>query len=96
MAYDCKVYDKNGNLKGIVRNNEKLSGLTKIFLNQKSTKRALSHIRTMKDPKIVMGSRVTFHDKICIVCKMLFHPRHKNTKYCSHECQHKLYREQKK
>ena len=31
MAYDCKVYDKNGNLKKIVRNSEKLSGVTKNF-----------------------------------------------------------------
>ena len=62
MAYDCKVYDKNGNLKKIVRNSEKLSGVTKNFLNQKSTKRALSSIRTMKDPKIVTGSKVRFHD----------------------------------
>ena len=96
MAYDCKVYDKNGNLKKIVRSSEKFSGFTKNFLNQKSTKRALSSIRTMKDPKIVTGPKVRFHDKECIVCKMVFHPRHKHTKYCSYECQNKFYREQKK
>ena len=96
MAYDCKVYDKNGSLKKIVRSSKKFSGLTKNFLNQKSTKRALSYIRTMKDPKIVTGSKVRFHDKECIVCKMVFHPRHKHTKYCSYECQDKFYREQKK
>ena len=96
MAYDCKVYDKNGNLKKIVRSSEKFSGVTKKFLNQKSTKRALAYIRTMKDPKIAPGSKVRFHDKKCIVCKMVFHPRHKYAKYCSYECQHKFYREQKK
>ena len=96
MAYDCKVYDKNGNLKKIERSSKKLLGITKNFLNQKSTKRALSYIKTMKDPKIVTGSNVRFHDKECIVCKMVFHPRHKHTKYCSYECQHKFYREQKK
>ena len=31
MAYDCKVYDKNGNLKKIVRSSEKFSGFTKNF-----------------------------------------------------------------
>ena len=35
MAYDCKVYDKNGSLKKIVRSSKKFSGLTKNFLNQK-------------------------------------------------------------
>jgi hypothetical protein len=95
MAYNCKIFDKNGNLKKIIRNSENFSGITKNFLNQKSTKRALSYIKTMKDPKIATGSKVTFHTKECIVCKMVFHPRHKHTKYCSHECQHKLYKEQK-
>ena len=96
MAYDCKVYDKNGNLKKIVRSSEKFSGLTKSFLNQKSTKRALPYIRKMKDPKIATGPKVRFHDKECIACKMFFHPRHKHTKYCSYECQHNFHREQKK
>ena len=95
MAYDCKVFDKNGNLKKIVRNSDKLSGVTKNFLNQKSTKRALSYIRTMKDPKIVTGLKVRLYNKECIVCKMVFHPRHNNTKYCSYECQNKLYKERR-
>jgi hypothetical protein len=96
MAYDCKIFDKNGNLKKIVRVSKELSGTTNDFLNQKSTKRALSSIRTMKEPKIGIGTKRKFHDKVCIVCKSLFHPRHKHTKYCTHECQHKLYREQNK
>ena len=95
MAYDCKVFDKNGNLKKVVRSSEKFSRVTKNFLNQKSTKQALSYIKTMKDPKIVTGSKARFHDKECIVCKMVFHPRRKHTKYCSHECQRKFYKEQK-
>ena len=95
MAYDCKVFDKNGNLKKVVCSSEKFSRVTKNFLNQKSTKQALSYIKTMKDPKIVTGSKARFHDKECIVCKMVFHPRHKHTKYCSHECQRKFYKEQK-
>ena len=96
MAFNCKVFDKNGKLKKIVRSNKILSGSTNDFLNQKSTKRALSSIRTMKDPKVLIGSKLKFHDKVCIVCKELFHPRHKHTKYCTHECQHKFYREQSK
>ena len=67
MACDCKVFDKNGNLKKIIRNSDKLSGVTKNFLNQKSTKRALSYIRTMKDPKIVTGPKVRFYNKECIL-----------------------------
>ena len=96
MTYDCKVFDKNGNLKKVVRSSEKFSRVTKNFLNQKSTKRALSYIKTMKDPKIVTRPKTRFHDKECIVCKMVFHPRHKHAKYCSHECQRKFYKEQKK
>jgi hypothetical protein len=96
MAYKCKVFDKHGNLKKIISSNKILSGSTNDFLNQKSTKRALSSIRTMKDPKISIGTKIKFHDNVCIVCKGLFHPRHKHTKYCTHECQHRFYREQNK
>jgi hypothetical protein len=96
MAYDCKVFDKNGNLKKIVSTSKKLSRSTNDFLKQKSTKRALSSIRAMKEPKIAIGTKRKFHDNVCIVCKALFHPRHKHTKYCTHECQHKFYREQNK
>ena len=95
MAYDCKVFDENGNLKKVVRGSEKFSRVTKNFLNQKSTKQALSYINTMRDPKIVTGSKARFHNKECAVCKMVFHPRRKHIKYCSHECQHKLYKELK-
>jgi hypothetical protein len=96
MAFNCKVFDKHGKLKKILSSNKILSGSTNDFLNQKSTKRALSSIRTMKDPKVLIGSKLKFHDKVCIVCKGIFHPRHKHTKYCTHECQQKFYREQGK
>ena len=94
MAYDCKVYDRNGNLKKVVRGSEKNTGATKSFLKQKSTKRALSYIKTMRDPKIEIKSKV-FYDKECVVCKMTFHPRQRQAKYCSYECQHKFYKEKK-
>ena len=61
MAYDCKVYDKNGNLKKVFSGNDKYSGVTKNFLNQKSTKRALSHIKTTMDPKIKTSPNTKFY-----------------------------------
>ena len=95
MAYDCKVYDKNGNLKKIFRSNENFSGVIKTFLDQKSTKRALSYIKTMRDPKIKMTPKTKFYDKKCVFCKMNYHPRYPRTKYCSHECQYKFYKQKK-
>ena len=95
MAYDCKVYDKNGNLKKVLKKSADFSKNTNNFLNQKSTKRAISYLKTMKEPKATTGTKVRFYDKQCYVCKMVFHPRHKYSMYCSYECQHKLYREKK-
>ena len=93
MAYDCKVYDRNGNLKKVVKGSGNFTKATKDFLKQKSTKRALSYIKTMRDPKIVIKNKVRFYDKECVVCKMVFHPRQRHAKYCSYECQHKFYKE---
>jgi hypothetical protein len=45
MAYDCKAYDRNGNLKKVVRGDKNFTGAAKSFLKQKSTKRALSYIK---------------------------------------------------
>ena len=95
MAYDCKVYDQNGNLKKVVKGNKSFTGATKILLKQKSTKRAVSYIKTMRDPKIDIKDKVRFYDNECVVCKMVFHPRQRQAKYCSYECQHKFYKENK-
>jgi len=95
MVYDCKVYDRNGNLKKVVRGGKNFTGAAKSFLKQKSTKRALSYIKKMRDPKVVIKNKVRFYDKECIVCKMIFHPRARQAKYCSYECQHKFYKEKK-
>jgi hypothetical protein len=95
MAYDCKVYDGNGNLKKVVRGDKNFTGVAKSFLKQKSTKRALSYIKTMRDPKVVIKDKVRFYDKECVVCRMVFHPRQRHAKYCSYECQHKFYKEKK-
>ena len=73
----------NGNLKKVVRGDKNFTGAAKSFLKQKSTKRALSYIKTMRDPKIVIKDKVRFYDKECIVCKMAFHPRQRVAKYCS-------------
>ena len=91
MAYDCKVYDRYGNLKKVVRGNKNITEATKSFLKQKSTKRAISYIKTMRDPKVVIKDKVRFYDNECLVCKMVFHPRQRHAKYCSYECQHKFY-----
>ncbi len=96
MAYDCKVYDRNGNLKKVVRGDKNFTGAAKSFLKQKSTKRALSYIKKMRDPKVVIKDKVRFYDKECVVCKMVFHPRQRYAKYCSYECQHKFYKEKNK
>ncbi len=95
MAYDCKAYDRNGNLKKVVRGDKNFTGAAKSFLKQKSTKRALSYIKKMRDPKVVIKDKVRFYDKECVVCKMVFHPRQRYAKYCSYECQHKFYKEKK-
>ena len=95
MAYDCKVYDRNGNLKKVVRGDKNFTGAAKSFLKQKSTKRALSYIKKMRDPKVVIKDKVRFYDKECVYCKMVFHPRQCYAKYCSYECQHKFYKEKK-
>ena len=41
MVFNCKVFDKNGNLKKIVRSDEMLSEANNIFFEQKSTRRAV-------------------------------------------------------
>jgi hypothetical protein len=95
MAYECKVYDKNGNLKKVVKENQQIDLDTK-FLNQSSTKRICSNIKKLREPSIREDSKTKFYNKSCIVCQKEFHPRHPKAKYCSHECQKRLYLEKKK
>ena len=90
MVFNCKVFDKNGNLKKIVRSDEMLSEANNIFFEQKSTKRAVKYIRSLKEPKDRNASGTKFYDVKCIVCDDEFHPRHVRSKYCSHECQKKF------
>ena len=50
MAYECKVYDKNGKLKKILQGREVISKISKDFFNQPSTKKAATFIKKFKDP----------------------------------------------
>ena len=90
MVFNCKVFDKNGHLKKIIRSDELLSEATNILLEQKSTKRAVQYIRNLREPKSVAARGTKFYDMKCIVCDHEFHPRHARSKYCSHECQKKI------
>jgi len=95
MAYECKVYDKNGKLKKIVKESQLAKNGKEIF-NQRSTKKITSFINSFKDPTVEINKNTKFYNKVCVVCKKEFHPRHPNSKYCSHECQKSLYLEKKK
>ena len=96
MAYECKVYDKNGKLKKILQGREVISKTSKDFFNQPSTKKAAKFIKIFKDPQNEVNHETKFYDKKCVVCGQEFHPRHRKSKYCSHECQKKLYLKNKK
>ena len=95
MAYECKVFDGNGKLIKILRESQ-VTKESKEFFNQPSTKKIRSHINRFKDPAIEENKNTKFYNKVCTVCKNEFHPRHPNSKYCSHECQKNLYLEKKK
>ena len=47
MAYECKVYDKNGKLKKILRESE-LTKSSQEFFNQRSLKKASAFINNLK------------------------------------------------
>ena len=96
MIFNCKVFDKNGNLKKIVKRDQILSEVDNMFFEQKSTKRAVEYIKNFKEPKKDTVSRTKFYDMRCVVCNREFHPRYSRTKYCSHECQKKLILKKKK
>ena len=90
MAFNCKVFDKNGNLKKTIKIKEVLLERENILFEKKSTKRAVEHIKTLKEPKCDLIRETKFYDRICVVCAEEYHPRHARSKYCSHECQKKI------
>jgi hypothetical protein len=90
MAYECKIYDKKGKLVRVVSGKKIDLKSDQILFNQPSTKKAISLIRTFKDPRKESAHSTKFYNKICVVCAREFHPRSPNAKYCSHECQKAL------
>ena len=95
MAYECKVYDKNGKLKKILQGRELISKVSKDFFNQPSTKKAAIFIKKFKDSQNQVSHETKFHDKKCVVCGQEYYPRHAKSKYCSHECPKKAVLEEK-
>ena len=95
MAYECKLYDKNGKLKKILRESQ-LTKSSKELLNQRSTKKMSSFINNLKEPATEVKKGTRFYNKTCVVCQKEFHPRHPIAKYCSHECQKIVYLAKKK
>ena len=68
MTYECKVYDKNGKLKKILRESQ-LTKSSKDFFNQSSTKKITSFINRFKEPIIEARSETKFYNKICgLIC----------------------------
>ena len=90
MSYECKIYDKKGKLVRVVSGKKIDLKSDQILFNQPSTKKAISLIRTFKDPRKESAHNTKFYDKRCVVCAKEFHPRSPNAKYCSHECQKAL------
>ena len=72
MAFNCKVFDGNGNLKKIIKIKEVLLEKENILFEQKSTKRAVEHIKTLKEPKCDLIRETKFYDRICVVCARSF------------------------
>ena len=95
MAYECKVFDGNGKLIKILREGQ-VTKESKDFFKKPSTKKVRSLINSFKDPAVEKNKNTKFYNKNCLVCNAEFHPRHPNSKYCSHECQKTLYLAKKK
>ena len=95
MAYECKVYGKDGKLKKILRESQLAKSSNELF-NQSSTKKISSFINRYKEHTVETKRETKFYNKTCVVCQKEFHPRHPNSKYCSHECQKSLYLTKKK
>ncbi len=96
MAYECKIFDKKGKLKKVLRGSEAISKKAKSFFEQKSTKKAASFIKKLREPQKEKTYSTKFYNNVCVVCGREFHPRHPRSKYCSHECQKSLYLKNRK
>ncbi len=95
MVYECKIYDKHGNLKKEISSEEITKNTDADFIDQKSTKLARKRIASFKEKKEISKS-TKFYTNKCVQCGQVFHPRQHSTKYCSHECQKKYYYDNKR
>lgn len=93
MKFECKVFDKNGILKKIIKPNDVVNSVDKV-LQQKSTQRAIQSISKFRQARV--KTKVDFSERICLFCEKKFHPRNKSAKYCSLECQKKFYKKIKR
>lgn len=93
MKFECKVFDKKGNLKRIIKPKDIINSVDKV-LQQKSTQRAIQSIKKFRQARV--KAKVDFCDKICLFCEKKFYPRNKSAKYCSLECQKRFYKKTKK
>jgi hypothetical protein len=60
MDFNCKVFDGNGNLKKIIKIKEVLLERENILFEKKSTKMAVEHIKTLKEPKCDLIRELSF------------------------------------
>jgi len=93
MKFECKVFDKNGILKKIIKPNDIVNSVDKV-LQQKSTQRAIQYINKFRQARV--KTKVDFSEIICAFCEIKFHARQKSAKYCSHECQKSFYKKKRK
>ena len=93
MKFECKVFDKNGILKNIIKPTDIVNNVDK-FVQQKSTQRAIQNISKFRQARV--KTKVDFRERICLFCEKKFHARQKSAKYCSLECQKRYYKKKKK
>ena len=70
------MFDGNKNLKKTIKIKEVLLERGNILFEKKSTKRAVKHIKTLKEPKLDLIRETEFYDRICVVCAEEYNPRH--------------------
>ena len=68
MAYECKVYGKDGKLKKILRESQLAKSSNELF-NQSSTKKISSFINRYKEHTVETKRETKFYNKTCVVCQ---------------------------
>ena len=95
MSYECRVYDKKGELIKVLSPKDISSQSDERIFNQKSTITAKARIKGFRELQPPVNPRRKFFNRVCLFCKKEFFPRHPYAKYCSHECQKLLYLQRK-